>query len=106
MHKTSLKTAALFSALATAQAQPRIALRDVLTALPENADDRETKFQPWLDFDTNGCYNTAAVDPDGNTNPGHDATGTPGGDCRDPHQLENSNAYSRARCNNGYCAIM
>lgn len=25
---------------------------------------------------------------------------------RDPPQLANSNAYSRKRCNNGYCAVM
>ncbi|KAH6988218.1 necrosis inducing protein [Ilyonectria sp. MPI-CAGE-AT-0026] len=98
---------ALLSAVASIQAEPtRMMKRDVLTALPESADDIELKFQPKLDFDTDGCYNTAAIDPDGNTNPGHDATGTPQGDCRDPHQLENSNAYSRKRCNNGFCAIM
>lgn len=106
--QTKLFTAvALLSAVASVQAKPtRMMKRDVLTALPESADDIELKFQPKLDFDTDGCYNTAAIDPDGNTNPGHDATGTPQGDCRDPHQLENSNAYSRKRCNNGFCAIM
>ncbi|KAL6854767.1 hypothetical protein ACO1O0_005892 [Amphichorda felina] len=106
MHTTSLKTAALLGALATVEARPSQNRRDIITALPENASDLELRFQPWLDFDTDGCYNTAAVDPSGYTNPGHDATGTPQGDCRDPHQLENSNVYSRSRCNNGFCAIM
>lgn len=100
-------TATLLGALSVVRATPMtLAKRDVLTALPESADETELKFQPHLDFDTDGCYNTAAIDPDGNTNPGHDATGTPQGDCRDPHQLENSNVYSRARCNNGVCAVM
>ena len=108
MHYKTVTTAALLGALSsTAQAKPaRIAKRDILTALPESASDLELRHQPLLDFDGNGCYNTAAVDPDGSTNPGHDATGTPEGDCRDAHQLENSNAYSRARCNSGVCAIM
>ncbi|CEJ94381.1 hypothetical protein VHEMI09918 [[Torrubiella] hemipterigena] len=93
--------------LAVAHANPVVVKRNVLkSALPENADDTEKKFQPLVDFDKDGCYNTAAIDPDGNVNEGHKATGTPQGDCRDPHQLENSNTYSRKRCNNGYCAVM
>lgn len=93
--------------LAVAHANPVAVKRNVLkAALPEGADDIEKKLQPYLDFDTDGCYNTAAIDPDGNLNEGHKATGTPQGDCRDPHQLEHSNTYSRKRCNNGYCAVM
>jgi hypothetical protein len=100
-------TVAVLGAVAAVQAQPlAVSRRDVISALPGSADETESKFQPLLDFDTDGCYNTAAIDPSGNTNPGHDATGTPQGDCRDPHQLENSNAYSRKRCNNGFCAVM
>ncbi|KAL6849118.1 hypothetical protein ACO1O0_008648 [Amphichorda felina] len=106
MHKT-MTAAALLGALGTAQAKPqRLTPRNIITALPENADGKELKYQPLIDFDKDGCYNTAAVDPDGNVNEGHEATGTPEGDCRDAHQLENSNVYSRARCNNGYCGIL
>lgn len=102
-----LVTAALFSALATAGPKhPSLTSRDVLTALPEDASDLEKNYQPWVDFDNDSCYNTAAIAPDGKINPGKEPTGTPEGDCRDPHQLENSNVYSRARCNNGVCAIM
>lgn len=79
---------------------------DILEALPEKASDLEFKFQPYLDFDTNGCYNTAAIAPDGTINEGDEATGTERGDCRDLAHLEHSNAYSRARCNNGICAVM
>ncbi|CAH0020482.1 unnamed protein product [Clonostachys rhizophaga] len=98
---------AILGALAIVQAQPtHNAKRDIIAALPGSADTTETKFQPLLDFDSDGCYNTAAISPDGTTNPGKGATGTPQGGCRDPPQLQNSNAYSRKRCNNGYCAIM
>ncbi|KAH6876806.1 necrosis inducing protein-domain-containing protein [Thelonectria olida] len=107
MHHTLTTTAAILGALAIVQAKPTPLLkRDILTALPERADEIELKFQPLLDFDSDGCYNTAAIDPSGNTNPGRDATDTPQGGCRDPHQLEDSNVYSRKRCNNGICAIM
>lgn len=110
MHKILLTTGAFMAALSVVGAQPVVsktpAKRDVLTALEQSADDDELTFQPQLDFDGDGCYQTAAIDPSGNLNPGHGATGTPEGDCRDPPQLENSNTYSRKRCNNGYCAVM
>lgn len=100
---------ALLSAATVVSASPAARLhqkRDIIDALPGSASKLEETFQPVLDFDTNGCYNTAAIDPSGSTNPGKDATGTPEGDCRDPPQLENSNVYSRSRCNNGVCAVM
>lgn len=107
MKKNPITSTALFGALTAVLAKPTPPSKwDVITALPESADEIELKFQPLLDFDMDGCYNTAAISPDGYTNPGHGATGTPEGDCRGLHQLENSNTYSRKRCNNGYCAIM
>lgn len=107
MYSTLVTATALLGALGSVQAKPmRQAKRDIISAIPGSADDVENKFQPLLDFDQDGCYNTAAISEDGTLNGGHDATGTPEGDCRDAHQLENSNAYSRKRCNNGYCAIM
>ncbi|KAF4455801.1 hypothetical protein F53441_2000 [Fusarium austroafricanum] len=108
MQNKIFTAAALLGAMASVQASPAapISKRDVIPALPQGADEVELKFQPSLDFDSDGCYQTSAIDPDGNLNPGHGATGTPQGDCRDPHQLENSNTYSRKRCNNGICAIM
>lgn len=98
-----LSAASVVSASPASRGQQK---RDIIDALPEGASELELKFQPILDFDSDGCYNTAAIDPSGYTNPGKDATGTPQGDCRDPPQLENSNVYSRARCNNGVCAVM
>ena len=53
-----------------------------------------------------GCYNTAAISPDGTLNPGRKLGGDVNGHCRDPPQIENANLYSRAKCNNGWCAIM
>jgi hypothetical protein len=42
------------------------ALAEVLpTALPKNASDVNDKFQPAMDYDTDGCYPTPAVGVDG-----------------------------------------
>lgn len=35
-------------------------------------DRLEIKLQPLLNFDSDGCYNTAAIDASGRTNPGKD----------------------------------
>ncbi|WQF83681.1 Putative necrosis inducing protein [Colletotrichum destructivum] len=51
---------------------------------PELADTKQTA----MDFDMDSCYNT------------------PAGGCRDGPDLGSSNVYSRARCNNGWCAYM
>lgn len=40
--------------------------RDPPTALPQVATDEQLRWQPSLDFDTDGCYNTPAIDADGN----------------------------------------
>ena len=99
---------ALLSAVTGVSASPAAhsLKRDIIGALPEGGSDLEFKFQPFLDFDGDGCYNTAGIDGNGYTNPGKGNTGTPEGDCRDPHQLENSNTYARSKCNNGICAVM
>lgn len=98
---------ALLSAAAVVSASPaNPQKRDIIGTIGEGASDLEFKFQPFLDFDTDGCYNTAGIDGNGMPNPGKGPTGTPQGDCRDPPQLENSNTYSRSKCNNGICAVM
>lgn len=81
--------------------------RDVVNPLPENADANAIKFQPVMDYDTDSCYNTAAVDAAGNLNAGlqKDYTGV-AENCREVNRLDSSNVYSRQRCNNGICAIM
>ncbi|KAM0197788.1 hypothetical protein ACHAPA_003232 [Fusarium lateritium] len=81
--------------------------RNVLTKLPRNTDANSAKYQPALDFDKDSCYNTAAVDPNGNVNPGLPNKGSnPSAGCRDRQRLDNANVYSRSRCNNGWCAYM
>ncbi|EFQ30176.1 necrosis inducing protein [Colletotrichum graminicola] len=74
----------------------------------ECAPEADKKWQPALDFDTDSCYNTPAVDRDGTLNAGMGVceTWSTAGRCRDRSDLENSNVYSRARCNNGWCAYM
>ena len=89
----------------------KLAARDLLTPLQDKATALEHKWQPVLDFDKDSCYNTAAVDSSGNKNPGLSAgQGVPPScfvaTCRDNDRLEHSNAYSRSRCNNGWCAIV
>ncbi|OTB06780.1 hypothetical protein M426DRAFT_318490 [Hypoxylon sp. CI-4A] len=85
----------------------RLFARDPPQALPENATANDKKFQPAMDFDTDGCYNTPAIGPDGTINPGldHENTGL-SEDCHDLSDLQNNNVYSRARCNNGWCAYL
>jgi hypothetical protein len=81
--------------------------RDVPWALPQKASDKEIRFQPRLDFDKDGCYNTPAIGKDGDlaTGMGHDNTGGADG-CRDEADLDNNNVYVRTRCNNNWCAYM
>lgn len=61
-----------------------------------------------MDFDTDGCYNTPAIDANGYLNPGLDINDSPApeGGCRDEIDLRNNNVYSRSRCNNGWCGYM
>ncbi|KAK8093994.1 hypothetical protein PG997_000679 [Apiospora hydei] len=81
--------------------------RDPPKALSESATDDERKWQPSLDFDTDGCYNTPAIGPDGDVAEGLDHNYTGGADeCRDESDLDNNNVYVRTRCNNGWCAYV
>ncbi|KAH7035727.1 mosquitocidal toxin protein [Microdochium trichocladiopsis] len=85
----------------------RLTTRNIVTALPRSATGVEAAVQPVLDFDTDGCYNTAAIDSSGRTNSGLDSVlKCPADDCRNTARLQNNNVYSRRRCNNGWCAVM
>ncbi|MFF1510192.1 NPP1 family protein [Streptomyces sp. NPDC058326] len=75
-------------------------------ALPANADGLEQTFQPAYDYDTDGCYPTPAIGPDGTVNGGLNPSGALNGQCRDSWDLTQTNGYSRATCNNGWCAIL
>ena len=59
-----------------------------------------------MDFDTDGCYNTPAIDGNGSVATGLDCGGAKNGHCRDLSDLQNNNVYSRARCNNGWCGFL
>ncbi|MBM2620837.1 NPP1 family protein [Actinoplanes sp. LDG1-06] len=74
--------------------------------LPQNANGYEQSFSPAYDYDTDGCYATPAIGPDGTLNGGLNTTGAVNGSCRDRSDLDNSQTYSRSKCNNGWCAIV
>ncbi|KAI0160488.1 secreted protein [Xylariaceae sp. FL1272] len=80
--------------------------RDPPTALPGCATDADKKWQPAMDFDTDGCYNSPAIDASGNLATGLSCGGAKNGHCRDLSDLQNNNVYSRARCNNGWCGYL
>lgn len=69
--------------------------------LPEAATAEELAFQPYLDYDTDSCYNVAAVNAQGEVVEGPEDMHID--DCRYVELLDNSNAYVRKRCNNGWC---
>ncbi|MFF7261897.1 NPP1 family protein [Streptomyces sp. NPDC008159] len=75
-------------------------------ALPANAESLERTWQPAYDYDTDGCYSTPAIGPDGTVNGGLKPTGALNGGCRDASDLDNTNGYARSKCNNGWCAIL
>ena len=78
------------------------------TALPQRATANDLRWQPSLDFDTDGCYNVPAIDKDKNIAQGlpHDFVGL-AANCRDASDLANNNVYARQRCNaNGWCVYL
>lgn len=85
---------------------PLSAFADPPQALAENASEREKTFQPVYDYDTDGCYATPGIGADGTVAPGLDLGGDVNGSCRDESDLENTNTYSREKCNNGWCGIV
>jgi hypothetical protein len=85
---------------------PTLAFAGPPGALPEKAGKMEKSVQPAYDYDTDGCYATPAIGPDGTIAPGLDLGGDVNGSCRDESDLDNSNIYSRSKCNNDWCAIM
>ncbi|EGX56835.1 secreted protein [Streptomyces zinciresistens K42] len=85
---------------------PGVAFAAPPPALPGNADAAERMYQPAYDYDTDGCYPTPAISADGTVNPGLNPTGALNGNCRDASDLDNTNGYSRYKCNNGWCAYM
>ena len=73
-------------------------------ALSKRATYGDHKWQPATDYDTDGCYPTAAVGKDGEAAGGLKTTGALDGNCRDESDLENTNSYCRTKCVGGWCA--
>ncbi|MEV0617465.1 NPP1 family protein [Nonomuraea sp. NPDC050404] len=97
----------LLGAFVTVLATSGPARADLLTKLPQNASGLEQTFSPALDYDTDGCYSTAAVTSPYRTNPGTPlSSASLTGPCRNADRLQESNQYARSKCNNGWCAIM
>lgn len=76
-----------------------------LTASPQAASAFQIKYQPYFDYDQDGCYPAAAVDATGRHNGGLDTTGTTGGGCKSNH-LGQANTYVRSACDANWCAYM
>ncbi|MFC0623125.1 NPP1 family protein [Kribbella deserti] len=76
----------------------------VLTPLPANATSFQRSYQPFFDYDGDGCLPVAAIDGNGRLNGGLDDSGPVTGQCRSNH-LGKANTYARSKCNNGWCAI-
>jgi hypothetical protein len=98
-----LLAAALLAALALPSALLLCAATPP-TALPQKATAKGLRWQPSLDFDTDGCYNVPAIGAAGDVVQGlpHEFTGL-ASNCHDLSDLNNNNVYSRQRCNNGWC---
>ncbi|MFC3999374.1 NPP1 family protein [Nocardiopsis sediminis] len=86
---------------------PAIAWAAPPQALPSSVAEPDGKWQPAFDYDTDGCYPTPAIGPDGTIAEGLNTSGALNGDCRDQSDLDNTNSYARSKCNaNGWCAYM
>ncbi|MFJ2443576.1 NPP1 family protein [Streptomyces sp. NPDC087658] len=94
------------SAVALIVALPGSAFAAPPQKLPGNASALEQTYQPAFDYDTDGCYPTPAIGPDGMLNGGLNPSGAPQAECRDASDLDNTNGYARSKCNNGWCAVM
>lgn len=83
------------------------AFADPPAALPASHPAADGKWQPAMDYDTDGCYATPAIGPDGTVAEGLETSGALNGNCRDQSDLDNTNAYSRSKCDDsGWCAYL
>lgn len=85
---------------------PGVAFADPPRALPASYAAADGKWQPAFDYDGDGCYPTPAIGPDGTIAPGLNNSGALNGNCHDKSDLDNTNSYSRSKCNNGWCAYV
>lgn len=59
--------------------------------LKESATDKDLRYRPAVDFDTDSCYSVSAVDANGNFPSGLDPNTGNTADCRDSTDLKASN---------------
>lgn len=104
--KAGRVVAAAAVALLALVAPATVAQADPPPNLPQNASGYEQSFSPAYDYDTDGCYATSAIGPDGTLATGLAIGGAVNGSCRDQWDLDASQTYSREKCNNGWCAVM
>lgn len=97
----------LMGALALVVAMATPAFAEPPPALAAHSSEAEAKWQPAFDYDTDGCYSTPAIGPDGTVAEGLNTSGALNGNCRDQSDLDNTNSYSRSSCDgSGWCAYM
>jgi Necrosis inducing protein (NPP1) len=106
MNRAATTLASVFGAVTLVLITANTAYADVIPKMPQNADGLEQTFSPAYDYDRDGCYATAAITSWGYVNPGRGLGGAVNGNCRDLAQLQEANTYARAKCNNGWCAVM
>jgi hypothetical protein len=97
---------ALAGALLITALFPGIAFADPPQAIPANHTAEDGKWQPAFDYDGDGCYPTPAISPSGQVATGLKNSGALNGNCHDRSDLDNTNSYSRSKCNNGWCAYL
>lgn len=86
---------------------PASASADPPAALPSSVTEPDGTWQPAFDYDGDGCYPTPAISSDGTVAEGLNPSGAVNGNCHDKSDLDNTNSYARAKCNqNGWCAYL
>lgn len=103
--RTWLTGAAALGALALVLGPAAAAHAEPPAALASAATVGDLKWQPATDYDTDGCYPTAAMDGAGTPAEGLALGGANNGNCRDQSDLDNTNSYVRTTCvADGWCA--
>ncbi|MFD3684515.1 NPP1 family protein [Nocardiopsis sp. NPDC058631] len=102
-----LAVSSVVGALALVVALPAYAFAAPPPALPASYAEADGKWQPAFDYDTDGCYSSPAIGSDGTIAGGLKTSGALNGNCRDQSDLDNTNSYSRSKCDaSGWCAYM
>lgn len=83
-----------------------VAFAEPPKALDWSAPWPDRTYEPAFDYDNDGCYPTPGIGRDGTIAPGLNPGGAVNGQCHDQSDLDNTNAYSRSKCNNGWCAYL